>query len=64
MDSKRIGRLEDAAIEKARPIMNATFSFLKAMPTAMAIERRAAVAALEAKISRRSRGCPRAMTAA
>jgi hypothetical protein len=43
MDMKRIGKLHDAAIEKARPIIKATFWSLNAMASVTAIAPRATV---------------------
>lgn len=58
MDINRTGKLHDAAIEKARPTMNATFWFSKTMPRITATTPRTMVAIFETRISSCSLALP------
>ena len=64
MDISSTGKLHEAAIEKARPTMNATFCFSKTMPRITAMMPRTMVEIFETRISSCSLALPPLTTVA
>ncbi len=64
MESSRIGKLQLAATENARPTMNAMFWLSKAIPRKIATTARAMVVIFEIRISSFSLALPALMTLA